>query len=271
MIERLGGNPPHALLIIAPTGAGKLTVAEYLASSILGTPAEKLPGHPYYKRITPVAGKSISIDSVREIIHFLMLRTAGSERRVVVIEKAQTMTVQAQNALLKTVEEPPAGTSIILTAASELGILPTILSRSQKLQLRMPAADNLAGWFHDAGYSDAAVTKALAMSGGLPGLTCALLESDSAHPLVAASAKARAILQQPSFERLQLLDDLAKDRTSWLDTLFMMGRMAHVALARPTTDIRRWYRVMSACHEAEQQSAASAQTKLVVLNFMLNL
>src|SRR5258708_28655527 len=117
-------RPSHALLIVAPTGSGKTMLALHLASQLLETDVDKLANHPYFKQLSAPPGKSISIDSVRDTIRFLMLKAAstGTTSRVVVIENATAMTVQAQNALLKTIEEPPAGTVLILTAASQLGL-----------------------------------------------------------------------------------------------------------------------------------------------------
>jgi DNA polymerase-3 subunit delta' len=231
--------------------------------------------HPYFKLIAPQGGKALSIDSVRAVIHFLSLKPAGSNAisRVVVIEQAQTLTNQAQNALLKTIEEPPEGTILILTAPSELGLLPTIRSRVQCLSITLPSSTELAHFFGKT-YDTTAVQRALVVSDGLPGLTHALLSSSTDHPLVAATTIARNILQNTTFERLTMVDDLAKDRQLWLDTLFILARMADLSLRKggasdPAT--RRWHRVLAACHNAERQTLVSAQLKLVLLNFMVTI
>jgi DNA polymerase-3 subunit delta' len=273
-LDTIAHTPPHALLILAPAGAGKTAIAEQLAAQLIGIDIDKLSNYPYFKRLVQPNGKAISIEGVREIIHFMALRTTGNGTvtRIVLIEHAQAMTTQAQNALLKTIEEPPAGTVLILTAHSELGILPTILSRVQKLPLRLPTGAMIATYFQQVGYHPAAIQKALAMSDGLPGLTAALLMSDETHPLVAATVTARALLQRTAFERIVSIDELTADRDLWNNTIFMLARMADISLRKPGASIettKRWKRILAACHQAQEQMRANAQVKLVALHFML--
>ena len=274
-LSRFVAQPPHAMLIVAQPGAGKTTVARYLAAQLLEVAMDRLDTHPYFKHLVPADGKSISIEHVRGITHFLTLRTTGkqSARRVVLIEHAQALTLQAQNALLKTIEEPPAGTVLILTAPSEQSLLPTIRSRAQVLTLQSPKTSALKDYCKQAGYTDGAIAKAMLMSDGLPGLCSALLAGDASHPLVAAANRARDILQKNSFERLAMTDDLVADKQAWLDTLFMLERMAHISLQNrqaSVTAIRRWHGILKAAHAAYARTLASAQIKLVALNFMLS-
>lgn len=80
--------------------------------------------------LTLTPSPSHGIESIREIIHYLTLQTANkNENRGVLIENAHLMTEAAQNAFLKTLEEPPRDTIIILTAPREDLLLPTIISR----------------------------------------------------------------------------------------------------------------------------------------------
>ena len=275
-MDQLAARPAHAVLFVAPNGTGKRTVARYLAAQLLAVTPEKLDSHPYFKQLQAPAGKAISIELVRDVVHFLMLRTtsATSTSRVVLIEDAGRMTQQAQNALLKTIEEPPSGTVLILTAANELDILPTIRSRTQQLTIKPPSKVALQHYFTQVGYPTAAVDKALGMSDGLPGLTMALLADDASHPLVAAATRARDLLQKPIFERLLLIDALTKQKQEWLDTLFIVQRIAEISLRKPelpASSMRKWHAVLTASHEAHKQALTSAQVKLVALQFMLSI
>ena len=96
------------------------------------------------------------------------------------------MTTEAQNALLKSLEEPPADTVIILTATSLRALLPTITSRTQHLRLETPALEAFADIFFTGLLRGSNIQHAYRLSGGLPGLMSVLLESDETHPLVAA-------------------------------------------------------------------------------------
>ncbi len=274
-IASFTGSPAHALLLIGPPGAGKRSVALDIASVLLRTTLEKLNQHPYFTLLAAAAGKTISVDDVRGITHFLMLRATSNNdvSRVVVVEQAQRMTVQAQNALLKTIEEPPAGTVLILTAPGELGLLPTIQSRVQTLQLRQPGPTAAAEYFANE-YQTADVQKALVVSGGLPGLTKALLDGDTSHPLATATTTAREILRGTTFDRIAMTDSLAKDKQRCLDTLFILARMAEISLGKEGSNEavnKRWQHILRGCHDAEAQILASAQIKLVLLNFMLSI
>lgn len=87
--------------------------------------------HPDLYIISPEgAGDSIKVSSIREnVIDKTMLRPYESEYKIFIIEDADKMGIEAQNAILKTLEEPPEYTVIILLAKSDLSLLPTILSR----------------------------------------------------------------------------------------------------------------------------------------------
>lgn len=274
-VQQFVARPSHALLVTGSVGAGKTTVAEELAAQLLGVAKDKLGGHPYYRFVQSHNGKSISIDSVREVTHFLRLRTGqkAAVNRVVVIEHAQLLSAQAQNALLKTIEEPPEGTVLIITAPSELDVLPTIRSRVQKLPIHPPSTEQLTAYFQANGYTAAAITRALAMSDGLPGMATALLADDASHPLVAAAAQARSLLQQTAFERIVAVDELSKQKEQWLNLLFILERMAEASLRKAATlsAARKWHTILAASHTAREQTLASGQLKLVVLNFMLTI
>lgn len=274
-IDQFVAKPSHALLIVAPIGAGKTYVAQYVASKLLGVGFEKLDQSERYTFVTATKSKSISIEQVRDIIHNLMLKLPDpSAKRVVVIEHAETMTTQAQNALLKTIEEPPAGTILILTTPDELSILPTIRSRTQVMQLQLPSQAEMSKFFASQGFSQDAIKRALMMSDGLPGLAQALLTADNDHPLVAATARARDILQKTAFERIVMVDELTKEKDEWLATLTMLQRMAQVSLRNKQitpANAQKWHKILSAAYEAYGQTAASAQVKLVALNCMLSM
>ena len=80
--------------------------------------------------------QTISIDQVRDLQHQLSLKPYAARFKTGIISEAQRMTIEAQNALLKTLEEPPAHSILILTAPSAKSLLPTTVSRCQIVRLR---------------------------------------------------------------------------------------------------------------------------------------
>jgi DNA polymerase III subunit delta' len=91
--------------------------------------------HPDVIHIKPT-GSSIRIAQIRELYHTLMMRPYEARVRVVVISDAQMMNPEAGNALLKMLEEPPDRTVLILTADQASDLLPTIVSRCQRIRFR---------------------------------------------------------------------------------------------------------------------------------------
>jgi DNA polymerase-3 subunit delta' len=198
--------------------------------------------------------------------------------RIILIENAHNLTNESQNALLKLLEEPPQQTIFLLTAQSLEKILPTIRSRTQQLTLTLPSQPAIKAFFQSRGHEETVVQQASMMSGGLPGLTAAILENDE-HPLKDALQTAKMLLKSTQFERLCYVDSLAKDKPKTLQLLFVLQHMARAATAQgarasdgsATKRIKQWHRVQKAAYEAEQAYAVSAQAKLTLTNLMLSL
>jgi DNA polymerase-3 subunit delta' len=98
--------------------------------------------------IAPPAEKNtISIEQIREgLIGFLQLKSHQGGVRVAVVAEAGSMTVPAANSMLKTLEEPPADSIIILVAARLSGLPPTIVSRCHRLRISTPPRDLAIAW-----------------------------------------------------------------------------------------------------------------------------
>ena len=110
--------------------------------------------------------KQIRIAEVRLASDWVTRTTARGRAKVVVLHPAEQLNLQAANALLKTLEEPPAGTRLLLTASDPLLLLPTVRSRCQRVPLGAPAADEALAWLAAAGVADADVL--LAAASGRP-------------------------------------------------------------------------------------------------------
>jgi DNA polymerase-3 subunit delta' len=132
------GALPHALLIAGPAGWGELTFGNWLALTLLGLDADRdaaALAHPDLRWLSP-EGAVIKVDAVREVVEFAHGTPQAGPRKVAVIADAHALNRNAANALLKTLEEPPTGTHLLLLSSHPGRLLPTIRSRCQGLEIR---------------------------------------------------------------------------------------------------------------------------------------
>ncbi len=266
------GAPSHAVMIVGPSGSGKSTLAEQLVETVLSLPVGSFGNYPYKMLITSEGGQAIGIEAIRQLEHFLSLKVPSSAAydRSVLIENAHNLTVEAQNALLKTLEEPPAGTLIILNASHGRALLPTIRSRTQIITIKRPGQSNTAEYFKAQGYSEQQIVQAYAISGGLPGLMSALLDQAD-HPLLEATEQARKLLSTASHDRLLLVDELSKNRPLVSDTLFILQQMARVSLRSATGQAaKKWQAVLVSSFKAAEALERNGQAKLVLTSLCLS-
>lgn len=143
----------HSYLFIGTDGIGKRKLAVQFAKMILCMEEEKGKGncksciefdsenHPDFKIIEP-DGNSIKIEQIREMQKRVVEKPIVSNHKVYIINDSDKMTVEAQNCLLKTLEEPPEFVTIILVGANEMSFLSTIKSRCMILHFE-PIANDL--------------------------------------------------------------------------------------------------------------------------------
>lgn len=266
-------QPSHAILIVGSAGSGKLSVANNIAETVLGLEASKLDSYGYAKTLSSVEGKAIGIDSIRELERFLSLKVPIDKdyNRSVIIEDSHNLTLEAQNALLKLLEEPPEGTILILTTNHSQSLLPTIRSRAQIINLTRPDEAQTKGYFSDQDFDAAKIKQAYSISGGLPGLMSSML-GDEEHPLSSATEWARKLLGQTPYERLLSVDELSKQRELSIDITFILKQMAHVSLqAASGKTAKRWEGILKASYEASEGLNSTANAKLTLTKLMMSL
>jgi DNA polymerase III subunit delta' len=111
-------------------------------------------------------GRQIRIAEVRSAIDWVAKTSARGRGKVVLLHPAEAINAHAANALLKTLEEPPAGTRLVLGVSDPANLLPTVRSRCQRVALPTPPADVAAAWLAEQGVAEPAVL--LAAAGGQP-------------------------------------------------------------------------------------------------------
>jgi DNA polymerase-3 subunit delta' len=172
LVARITGpRAPHALLIQAPEGSGKLQLARAAVATVLGVPQAAIDAHPDVD-IVDTTGRSgmVGIDAVRDAIAAVRLTSGCGGARFVIVAYGCRLTRQAQNALLKTLEEPGERTTILVPTHRLDAVLPTIRSRAAVwTQPTVPMA-TLVPWLAEAArVGPAQAHAAAALADGVPG------------------------------------------------------------------------------------------------------
>jgi DNA polymerase III delta' subunit len=202
------GDAPHAVLLVGPASSGKTTLALDLAAGLLcaqpdraARPCRACRGcrlvasgnHADVHRLAPEGpGRQIRIGdphdpepgTIRHLIGELALLPVEGGARVAIVEQAHRLNDDAQNALLKLLEEPPAGVTIILCADDEERLLPTVRSRCVRVRLGSAAGREIERWLSELGVADVPRAARLArLAGGRPGLALAYARAPEAERL----------------------------------------------------------------------------------------
>jgi DNA polymerase-3 subunit delta' len=242
---------PHAILLAGPASVGKSTLARDLAAALLcaAPPDGPVPcgrcsacrrvvsgSHPDLHVLRPSGpGGQVRIGdpddpepgTVRALIRVLALSPAEGGARVAVVEAAHRMNEDAQNALLRTLEEPPAGVVIVLCADDEDRLLPTIRSRCVRIRLGPVSSRPIEGLLGEMGLADAPTAARLArLAEGRPGVAVALARRPDA-------VRAREELMR---RLLDLTGDGPAQRLAAAPSLLATAREARATAADPGAD-----------------------------------
>jgi DNA polymerase-3 subunit delta' len=157
------GRLAHALLIHGPTGWGEGLLANALALAIVGAPADAPSAsqyaHPDLRWLAPEKpGSQIKVDDVRALADFVAHTSSSGPNKVAVIAEAEAMNDAAANALLKTLEEPPPRTYLVLATTRPAALPPTVRSRCQSVFIRTNDRAKARAWL-EARTSDVDVAR----------------------------------------------------------------------------------------------------------------
>ena len=195
------GSVPPTLLFAGPSGVGKSLVAQATAAAInCLSPLATVDGlaidacgecrscdriargvHVEVSRLEPDDMGAIKIDVVRDVLERTAFRPFEGRRRVVIIDHAEALLDASQNALLKSLEEPPPSTMFILTTAVPAALLPTVRSRCMRLRFgRLTETEVAEVLTRDSDVSAKEAKAAAALADGSVGQAMALASTDLA-------------------------------------------------------------------------------------------
>ena len=191
---------PPTLLFAGPSGVGKWAVARATSQVVNCLDPVKSPGgelpldacgkcracdriargvHVDVITLEPDDRASIKIDPVRDVLDKTGYRPFEGKRRVILIREADTLEPPAQNALLKSLEEPPPSTMFILTTAIPGALLPTVRSRCMRLRFgRLTSTEVAAALMRDHDHSEHEARQAAPLADGSVGQALALVDND---------------------------------------------------------------------------------------------
>ena len=229
---------PHALLFAGPSGVGKRTLALILAQAVNCKGDDRTDAcgvcsacgkiergvHPDVVEIQPEGKvRIIKVETIRDLRSDIAFRPFEGRTKVFIIREADRMNEAASNALLKTLEEPPPQSLIILTVNSESDLLPTIVSRCLRLKLAPLDRGVVEDWLKRIKGLDGAKARLLAaLSGGCLGR---VIETESetvwAHREQMVANLARLHSAKPG-AALEWAAELAGNREDWPATFSLL-------------------------------------------------
>lgn len=245
---------PHAVLIVGHEMQGALALQEWLVAALLCTESAHDPcGHCHSCRLLRAGhhpdlmwlqpeGKAqlIKVDAVRELNQFCQGTAQQGAAQVAAVVSADRFNLASGNAILKTLEEPPAQTFLILQSAQPGALLPTIRSRLQRVVCPKPTTAQSLAWLINQGVSPEAAQHYLDLSLGAPLQALQWAQGESLPSHVEWQTWLLHHLQKPRLS-LSAVQGLSAETIpsvieTWLDAISAMVRYAHTqehnALAR---------------------------------------
>lgn len=243
------GMLSHAYFFEGPKHIGKMTAALEWASSFF-PPAEQgfitAGSHPdvialsidrHLSEKAEENKNTIGVDDIRELRRLMALSTRSGSRRIAIIDGAEDMTPEAQNALLKILEEPGEGKLFILVSHDASRLLPTVLSRAVSLSFSYLSDADMQKFVKEFGVFGRDEAEFLFCAGGRPGVLARMFEDAEFR----AGARERkkmivSLAKAPLFERMRAVSVFAGNREAEDEFFFGFFRMLREELLRVIAD-----------------------------------
>lgn len=310
VIDRLSkllesGRFPHALIIEGEEGIGKKTLARDLACALVCRGEDKPCGecsqckkamsgiHPDISEYIPSGtANSFHVDTVRNIINDAYVQPNEADYKVYILANAHCMNPNAQNALLKILEEPPKYVVFILTTESKSALLSTVLSRSVCVSLEGVDIGRVANYItsHCEGVDYNTAKKTAETFNGNIGKAISSLQDSKTSELVDVCNKiCKALASSNEYEMLTLCSAFQKDRQGvvfacdllkniFRDALLagdvsehISGQEESAALLKSSLSRQSLVKLMSTCDELKSMALSNANNALLITKFCYSL
>ncbi|MBU0614305.1 DNA polymerase III subunit, partial [Patescibacteria group bacterium] len=264
----------HAFCFSGISKIGKRTTAIHMAAELLGILPEDVVKHPNIilveKPVDEKTGKQkkvIGVEQVRDITSRISMSTFDGNIKIAIINDADAMNNVAQNALLKTLEEPSGRTLIILISKSEKALLPTILSRTVHIRFSPVASEHFKSLELDEDM--------LQLVQGRPGIYFDLQKQDSASELRERLQQGRVFLKSPLFARFAFISSLTKQKDTELiwEAIYTWRYLIRNAMHKTagTKIAKHLSKALQSLEEAENSIKQNGNPTLALEHFALSL
>lgn len=223
----------HAYCFCGPNEIGKMALVKKIAAKTLQVSEESLLQNPnfhiFQREIDEKTGKlkkEIAVSQAREIKEKVIKRAWGNEGQFFIIDGAEFLNAESGNALLKVLEEPAQGSFLFFLGNHEKNILPTILSRCQKIFFYPVNKKEILKSLLDLGYEQKEAELAAALSRGLPGKALTLIKNKETVQEYKAEIRKWLSMCKMSFaQRISSLEDIFSEKDSNLARDLLIRKM----------------------------------------------
>lgn len=279
---------PQTILLEGETGLGKHTVAHAFAKAILcgGDDAcgscrnctlFEAGTHPDYSLVSPDEKNVIRVSVIRELRRAVYERPDRSRRKVYVIENAECMNSEAQNAFLKIMEEPPQYVVFLLLCPSRAMLLETVVSRCTVLTLNTPSPqEGAAALAEQAGGDSERLAAVLSASDNNVGMALALLNSAEQDENSENVEKILTLVSSHrSYEVLRLMQSFSRDTVglaAFCESLFsaatlLLRRQSMGESISPSLSKQQLLRIVNAVQNAKRRIKENCSLTLLITAF----
>lgn len=263
-LTEFAASAPHALIIEGEQGIGVLNAGAYLAEIMKAVVTYVVPEK---KEVIDRVDGTITVEIIRRL--YDQTKTVSASERVVLIEQAETMGTQAQNAFLKLLEEPNESTHFVLLTTNASHFLPTITSRAQHIALQRTSRSTSEAILDSYKVSDATRrSQLLFIADGLPELLTELITDDAAFEARAAIMRdARELVQGNAYTRLKLAQKYKESRETALTLLGDAMRLVQRTVADSASSVH--VRLLDQLLTVEERIRANGNVRLQLASLMV--
>lgn len=255
-------DPSQGLLLSGQDGIGKLAIADKIIEEIACLTTKKFFDN----------GEILGVDRIKEIKEFLSTKYPKTTKinRVVVIENIDKYSLEASNAFLKILEEPPKGTSFILTTENKTKVLKTILSRVSVITIAKPIKKQLIDFFRNSISDIKELDRVILICDGLPGKISQYIKDVTIGINTINSDLSKEFLAATNYKRLLIIDKIYSNKDECNELINTIIKISKYRLLKDDNAFN-WLKIFKASDKALNNLQDNGQTRLIMMNWVNDL